>query len=125
GVRVFIAIVFIPNDTALRGGHAQQVEVIARNLFEANLVGLLASAEFDGGLVEREQATEDFVLIAVIHVVGIGEEVVLKLRIDGLARDQRKLLWFFDRQRAQQQLVHHTEDGRVRADAQRQRDDGN
>src|SRR5262249_6668924 len=125
-MRALSAIVLVPNDAALRRRHAERVEVIARNQLDVDLVGLFTRAELDGVRHrEREQIAEDLVLIAVIHEIGIGEDVAQKLRIDSLARDEREPMRIFHRQWAQQQLVRHAEDRRVSANAERQRDYSN
>ena len=80
--------------------------------------------ELQLSLREGQQIGEDMILRPVIVEIGIRERVADKVRIDADRIDQHEPPRIFDRQRPDEQFVHHAENSCIRPNTQRQSENG-
>jgi hypothetical protein len=109
---------------AYRRAHAQHIEEIPRNARRGKLLRIAQAGQVEVLVGERREPGKRAVLFAQECRARKRKRLDRSRRI-GLRRiDQHQPLGMRVRQRPQQQRVGHAENRRVRADAQRQRDDG-
>src|SRR5262245_37745038 len=105
-----------------RGLHAEHVKIIARNQIPPDPLVIAVPAQAHIGETAAEQSRQDFVAVTEIEVVRIGERGHFPVFTDRRNRDD--FLSIGHRQRAEQNQVDQTEYRRIRADAQRERKNG-
>ena len=107
--------------------HAEHREVRARDQLALDPFRRAAEGHVERVSPPAEHAAKDLVVIAEIGVPRVGQLVAVPPAVAvlrALAGDDHELLGLPDRQQAKQHLVDEREYGRVRADAERDREHG-
>lgn len=103
--------------------HAQKIEVISGNLVAPYArVLALGDAQADGRHAVARQPTEYLIAVAEVQVIQIRLNRDLCLEASQIQKHQ--VLRPIHRERAEDEGVHRRKHRRIRADAERQRDDG-
>ena len=115
------AVFLLSEHTALCRSHAEQVEIVPRHQVAPDAFVVSRSAQAHRRETVHRHPVEHVVSVAKVHVQGVGERReggVLPHQVD--VEDPLRLR---HRQRTEQHRVDQAEDGRVRPDAERQRQD--
>ncbi len=120
-----LALVVCAGDQpAARGGHTEHLEVIAGDQFTFDPLRFVSRAQVEGRRRDDGEAGHHRVGVAIVEIVGVARVAhVALIRI--LATHLHETIGFGDAaERPQQQCVHQAEDGGVRANPERQGQDG-
>ena len=126
GMAVRDAVV-IGSDQAANGGFdTQDFEIVAGHQFALQALALPAHSHAQRQGVAANHTAEDLVAIAEVLIQRVGNRGIAGVAaVEGpFPLELDELLGMCDRQPAQKHLVEQRENGRVRADAQSQREDG-
>ena len=105
---------------AQRGLAAQHIEEIERDARAVQPLRLAAARQIEPLIAERGDRREGVVLIAEAEIISRREGELRKSGLEISLANDHELLGSVESQRLEQHGVDHREDGRIRADSQRQ-----
>src|SRR5487761_46117 len=114
-----------PKCPAQGGLYAEQIEKVGGNFRAPKLFGISGSGEIVAPGLKGADVLEDLILRAPVEKVSGRRSTAENLPVAVRLPDNHDLLRIGERQGPQQDCVYDAEYRRVRADAQRQCDDGN
>src|SRR5215831_13654151 len=126
-MRVLRAIFFRQKASTQDGFYSQHIEVVAADEFARGdfragaIAGIVAFAASDSrrSILQREQSGQSLVLLAQIDVVRVCNAAPELAVLLAFPERLDELIWSLHRQRSKQETVHHAQNSRVHADAQR------